>query len=189
MLRPWHGICFVKSKKMLLNTGDKMIDEKYQQLAESAVSMVEGIKRTGIKIVGLRDGYAKCIMPLNGNINHVGIMYAGSLFTLGEIMGGIMWGIMLDAENFYPIVKEINIRFTRPATTDVTLEVEFDRTRSERIQAQAEKEGKADYTLDLDLKDDVGETVAVVHGVWQIRKMPEELKIMLKLPKSNFRTI
>ena len=131
----------------------------------------------------MTDGYVKCLMPLEGNINHVGIMYAGSLFTLGEIIGGIMWGLMFDVENFYPIVKEINIRFTRPAATDVTLEVDFDKEASDRIQAEAQKEGKADYTLDLDLKDMRGETVALVHGIWQIRQMPEELKGLLALPK------
>jgi len=162
-----------------------MIEEKYQPLAESAISMVEGIKRTGIRIVGLRDGYAKCIMPLHDNINHVGIMYAGSLFTLGEIMGGIMWGIMFDVEKFYPIVKEITIRFTRPAATDVSLEVNFNKGDAIRIQEEAEKGGKADYTLDLDLTDAAGETVSIVHGVWQIRKTPEELKGMLKLPKTR----
>ena len=161
-----------------------MIEKKYQTMAEYVESGVEGIKRTGLKVLEMRDRYVKTLMPLEGNVNHVGIMYAGSLFTLGEIMGGIMWGIMFDSEKFYPLVKEITIRFTRPAATDVSLEVEFDKETSDRIQAEAEKEGKADYTLDLELKDAAGETVSVVHGVWQIRKTPEELKGMLRLPKT-----
>jgi acyl-coenzyme A thioesterase PaaI-like protein len=160
-----------------------MIEEKYKSLATSAVSLVEGIKRTGVRIAALRDGYVKCIMPLEGNINHVGIMYAGSLFTLGEIIGGIMWGLMFDVEKYYPIVKEINIAFRRPAASDVSLEATFDKDEANRIQATAEKTGKADYALELDLKDAGGQTVSVVKGVWQIRKMPEALKEMLKIPK------
>jgi hypothetical protein len=169
---------------MTVAPGGKMIEEKYKHLAEAAVSMVEGIKRTGVKVAGLRDGYVKCIMPLDGNINHVGIMYAGSLFTLGEIMGGIMWGIMFDVEKFYPIVKEINIQFKRPAASDVSLEVTFNKDEADRIQKTAEKDGKADYSLELDLKDARGQTVSVVKGIWQIRKTPEELKAMLTISKA-----
>ena len=161
--------------------GENMIEEKFKDLAVSAVSMVPGIERTGIKIVELKDGYVKCVMPLEGNINHVGIMYAGSLFTLGEIIGGIMWGIMFDIEKYYPIVKEINIQFKRPAATDVSLEKEFSEEEAKRIQETAETEGKADYAMELELKDDGGQTVSIVKGIWQIRKMSEELKGMLKV--------
>ena len=34
----------------------------------------------------------------------------------------------------------------------------------------------SDYTLDLELKDTNGETVSIVHGVWQIRKIPEGME-------------
>lgn len=49
-----------------------MIEEKYQIVADFAVSAVEGIKRTGMKVLALRDRYAKIMMPFEGNINHVG---------------------------------------------------------------------------------------------------------------------
>jgi acyl-coenzyme A thioesterase PaaI-like protein len=160
-----------------------MIEEKFRHLAETAVSAVEGIARTGIRITDLKAGYAKCVMPLAGNTNHVGIMYAGSLFTLGEIMGGIMWGLMFDVEKVYPIVKDIHIQFKRPAMSDVMLEMTFDRTEADQVEAIAEKEGKSDYTLDLDLKDAQGQTVAMVKGIWQIRKIPPELKGVLKISK------
>jgi len=35
---------------------------------------------------------------------------------------------------------------------------------------------KADFTLDLELRDTSGEAVAVVNGVWQIRKIPEGME-------------
>ena len=69
-----------------------MIDEKYKALALFVESGIEGIRRTGLKVLSLRDRYVKLLMPLQGNINHVGIMYAGSLFTIGEVMGGAIFG-------------------------------------------------------------------------------------------------
>jgi acyl-coenzyme A thioesterase PaaI-like protein len=111
-----------------------MIDERFKALAEFAESSIEGIRRTGIKVLEMRDRYAKMVMPLHGNINHVGMMYAGSLFTIGEFSGGIIHGASFDCSRFFPIVTEVTIRFRRPALTDVTLEVELSKEESERIQ-------------------------------------------------------
>jgi len=150
-----------------------MIEEKYKAIAEFAASGVEGIRRTGIQVIEMRERYAKVLMPLKGNVNHVGMMYAGSLFTVGEISGGIIHGASFDCSRFFPIVTEVTIRFRRPAWTDVTLEVELTREESEKIQREANDKGKANFAMDLEIKDTSGETVALVHGIWQIRKLPE----------------
>jgi len=156
-----------------------MIDEKNKSYL-TMISKLDVINRTGLQILELRDHYTKLVMPIETNKNHVGIMYAGSLFSLGEIIGGIMWGVMFDTENYYPVVKEVSIQFKKPAFTDIFLEKEFDKPEADRIQETAEKEGKADYALELELKDTNGEIVAIVNGTWQIRKMSEELKAMMK---------
>jgi len=58
-----------------------------------------------------------------GNGDHVDTMYAGALFTLGEFAGGILHIGPFDCMKFFPIVKELNICFRRPALTDVVMEV------------------------------------------------------------------
>lgn len=153
-----------------------MIEEKYQPIAEIALSSVEGIQRTGLRIVALRERYAKVLMPMESNGNHLGIMYAGSLFTLGEFSGGIIFGVTFDITRFVPLVKEINIKFQSPATTDVTLEVSLTEAQAEELQQEAEINGKADFSLELELKDANGGVVAVVNGVWQLREIPESMK-------------
>lgn len=158
-----------------------MIEEKYRDVAELSVSLVEAIKRTGLSIVSLKDRYAKFKMPLEGNINHVGAMYAGSLFTLGEFTGGILPAVAFDITRFYPIVKEITIKYVALAKTDVTIEAEMSREEVDTIQAEAEENGKADFMLALELKDEKDEVVALVNGTWQIRLMPDELKGMFKI--------
>jgi acyl-coenzyme A thioesterase PaaI-like protein len=150
-----------------------VIEEKYQKAVELAVDLVEGIKRTGIRAVAARDRYAKMLMPIEGNVNHVGMMYAGSLFTLGEIAGGAIHLTSFDGTRLYPIVKEVHIHFRRPATTDVTMEVELSEEEASRIQAEALEKGKADFVLNLELKDADGEVVSVVGGTWQVRRFPE----------------
>lgn len=154
-----------------------MIEEKFKAVAERALSSVEGIKRTGLKIIDLKERYAKTFMPLEGNVNHVGMMYAGSLFTIGEFSGGIIHLVSFDYTHFFPIVKEVSIRFRRPAMTDVTLEVSFTKEEADNIQSEAELNEKADFALDLEVKDQTNEVVSVVKGIWQIRKIPEGMSV------------
>jgi hypothetical protein len=156
--------------------GKSMIEEKYQPVVTYVETGIEAIRRTGIKVLDLRERYGKLGMPMEGNGNHVGMMYAGSLFTIGEVMGGVIFSVGFDYARFYPIVKEVAIKFRRPAMTDVTLEHEMPKHEADRIQKEAEDKGKADFALDLEIKDLNGETVSLVQGVWQIRKIPEGMK-------------
>lgn len=148
-------------------------DQDMKTVAEMAIDSIEGIKRTGIRLLEVGPRHAKLLMPLGGNVNHVGMMYAGSLFTIGEIPGGILHIASFDVNRFFPIVKEVTIRFRRPAKTDVTLEVDLDADTVDRIQAEAAETGKADFSLDMEIKDADGEVVALVSGTWQIRRTPE----------------
>lgn len=159
-----------------------MIEERFRPAAEFAMTSIEGIKRTGIKLLDLKERHAKLLMPLEGNVNHIGMMYAGSLFTIGEINGGIIHIASFDVHKFVPIVKEINIRFRRPAVTDVTVEISMTKEEAEKIEKEAEEKGKADFTMDIDIKDANGEVVSIVHGIWQIRQMPEGMEVPFPKP-------
>ena len=151
-----------------------MIDEKYLSNL-SNVLKIKSVEQSGLKIVALRDGYAKIVMPIEGNTNHVDIMYAGSLCMLGEIIGGVKWAVMFDVEKYYPIIKEFSIKYKRPATTDISIEQVFSKEEADHIQDEAEKTGKCDYPITLELKDAGDETVAIVTGIWQIRKLSNKL--------------
>ena len=151
-----------------------MIDEKFKDLVKAAIEVVEGIKRTGVQVVGMRDRYCKVLMPLEGNVNHVGMMYAGSLFTLGELPGGLIVFASYDFGKYIPIVKEVSLRFVAPAKTDVTLELEWRKEKADLLEKEALENGKADFTLEMEIKDTGGEVVSLVTGVWQIRPAPQE---------------
>ncbi|MBW2638334.1 MAG: YiiD C-terminal domain-containing protein [Deltaproteobacteria bacterium] len=148
-----------------------MIDEKYRDILGYLETAVKIIEKMGIKIVELHDRSTKLSLPLEPNLNHIGTMYAGSLFSLAEFSGGVMFAASFDIAKYFPIVKEMSIRYRRPAATAVTLEVELSPERVEEIRAMAEEKGKADYSMDLELKDETGEVCSIVHGTWQLRKV------------------
>lgn len=153
-----------------------VIDDKYKDVLETAVGSVEALKRTGLKLIEARDRYAKALMPLAGNVNHVGMMYAGSLFSLGEVAGGLLHVVSFDYTRLFPIVKEVHIRFRRPALSDITMEASLTEERVDQLTREAEETGKAEYSLELELKDVNGEVVSIVTGTWQIRVIPEGMK-------------
>jgi len=87
---------------------------------------------------------------------------------MGEFAGGILHIVPFDYMKFFPIVKEVNIRFRRPALTDVVMEVNICEEEAETLLNEAQEKGKADFSRNLALIDVSGETVAEVKCVWQI---------------------
>jgi len=143
-----------------------------ERLARMKQSLEEGIPfvhRTGISVLALEPGYVKMTCPFAPNVNHVGTMYAGALFTLAELPGGAIFMTTFDPKRFYPIVKDMQIRFRRPARTDVTVEVRLDAATAAEIQGRAERDGKADYAWDCELRDADDVVVAITHNVYQLR--------------------
>ena len=141
--------------------------ELVRQLTEEQIAFVQ---RSGLKAEVLEPGWVRLRMPLEGNQNHIGSMYAGALFTLAEIPGGALFLTSFDASKFYPIVKEMNLRFRRPATGDIVVEARLGTEEIERLQGEAQANGKAEYVLELQLTDGSGEVVALSRGIYQLRK-------------------
>ncbi|WJN59040.1 YiiD C-terminal domain-containing protein [Pseudomonas sp. SO81] len=131
---------------------------------------IDFVKRSGLKAEELEPGFVRLRMPLAGNQNHIGTLYAGALFTLAEIPGGALFLTSFDVQRFYPLIKEMNLRFRRPATSDISVEARLDAEEIERIQNEAEREGKAEYRLALQLKDADGQVVAETSALYQLRK-------------------
>lgn len=131
------------------------------------------VAKMGIKVVEFGKNHAKLKLPFEGNANHIDIVYAGSLFTLGELAGGAIFHASFDNLRYYPVVKKVEITFKRMALTDVTVEVGLSEEKVAQINQTAEARGKADFDLSLELKDNSGEVCCLVDGVWQIRKLPE----------------
>ncbi|WP_339515913.1 YiiD C-terminal domain-containing protein [Pseudomonas sp. RL_15y_Pfl2_60] len=137
-----------------------------RQLTEEQIAFV---KRSGLKAEALEPGFVRLRMPMAGNENHIGSMYAGALFTLAEIPGGALFLTSFDVKRFYPIVKEMNLRFRRPAKGDITVEANLSATEIQQLQDEAQRLGKAEYKLELQLKDSSGEVVAESCGHYQLR--------------------
>jgi thioesterase domain-containing protein len=127
--------------------------------------------RAGIEATRLEKDGIDLLMPFGPNRNHVGTMYAGAQFTLGEMMGGAVAMVYFIEHNLIPIVKSFNIKFVKPATTDLLTTYRMTEDEVRRIIAECAEKGKADYKINLEIKDKNGLTVALTEGLYQVRGM------------------
>jgi acyl-coenzyme A thioesterase PaaI-like protein len=136
---------------------------------ESLEATIPAAHRMGLKAVEARRGFASASVPLEGNANHFGVVYAGVEFTVAEILGGIIAIASFDAATYYPLVKRLEIDFTAPGQSDLIAEASLDEGELSRIESEAAEHGKAEYLMDAVVRDASGQTVAVTHGVYQLR--------------------
>ena len=144
--------------------------EQLERIRQASENTFPFVTRCGVRVLELDRGYCKMLMPFEPNINHVGMMYAGALYTIAELPGGTIYMTSFDTSKYYPIVKDMSIRFRRPAKTDVTVEVRISEEEIARIEAETEANGKCDFTWDVEIRDNSGEVVALTHTVYQLRK-------------------
>jgi len=145
--------------------------EQLDRIRASAENTFPFVSRCGVKVLELGRGHCTMLMPFEPNINHVGMMYAGALYTIAELPGGVIYLTSFDTSRFYPIVKDMQIRFRRPAMTDVTVSVSVSEEEIARIEATADAEGKCDFEWDVEVRDSNNEVVAITHNVYQLRKI------------------
>lgn len=142
--------------------------DEVNKLIEQTVPVVS---RSGVRVDAISRGYVRMSAPLEGNENHIGIMYAGTLFTLAEVPGGLLFFSCFDATRFVPIVKEMNIRFLRKVKTAAHIEIRLSEDEITRIQEEAEEKGKADFILEIEIRDDADEVAAICRGLYGVRKV------------------
>ncbi len=137
-----------------------------KKVLETGIKFVE---RSGLKVLELEKGRVKCLMPFVGNGNHIGTMYAGALYTLAEIPGGALFLSSFDVARYFPIVREQTIKFLKPVTGDVTIEITISDARIAELQAEADAKGKAEFVLEGEIKTADGTVAATSSGIYQLR--------------------
>lgn len=124
----------------------------------------------GITVLEGDAARASVLLPLVPNSNHLGTMYAGSLMSAAECLGGTI-GFGQGLDGFVPIVARVEIDYLRPAMTDVTASTTFSPDAQERLRNDALRDGKGRYTLEITLTDTTGVEVARAVGHYQLRRL------------------
>ncbi|GAA3513017.1 hypothetical protein GCM10022234_04640 [Aeromicrobium panaciterrae] len=140
------------------------------ELTALARTMIPILDAMGLEVLEVTPHSATARIPAEPNVNHFGAMYAGCLFTVAEVLGGLMAGFM-DVPGGVPLVKRLEIDFSRPATTAVTARTTLSEAEFDRVQAEAIATGKSNYELVAEVTDEAGTVVARTRGFYQMRVM------------------
>ena len=140
-----------------------------EHLTESTRASVPMAAQTQVEVIEAERGRVVLRMPIEGNGNHIGTMYAGALFALAEFPGGTLFSTTFDVSRYYPIVKGVEIQFRRFAATDISVEASMTEEQVAAVAAAADKNGKANYDLELALTDTDGNVVAISTNHYQLR--------------------
>lgn len=102
--------------------------------------------------------------------NHVKMMHAAYLFAGGEFLGGLVpMRHLAKPEIFQPVVRDLKIDFKAPAMTSVTAETFFTQAQAVEMNAALDNEGRYDFTLVADLKDENDVLVAQTTTNYAVR--------------------
>ena len=109
-------------------------------------------------------------VPHKGNTNHLGTIYAGVIFSLAEFTGvPLMEPKMGSFDKIIYLMKEMSIRYRRPATTDLTVTVNFTDEDATFCKEALKNEGKVDFMIEMEVKDATGEVVALSKNLYHLR--------------------
>ena len=145
--------------------------EEAAQLA-SSVPILDAM---GVRVLEAASGHAVAELPPEPNVNHFGVTYAGSLYSVAEMLGGVLALATFDFDGelvgFVPLVKESTIRFRRPALGVVRAAASLSAAEVARVRADALATGKGEFVLEATLTDAAGEVVATTVGSYQVRRL------------------
>jgi thioesterase domain-containing protein len=131
--------------------------------AAQFASSVPILDAMGVRVLEATSGHAVAELPPEPNVNHFGVTYAGSLYSLAEMLGGVLALATFDLDGelagFVPLVKESTIRFRRPALGVVRATASLADAEVARVRSDALATGKGEFVLEATLTDAGGEVV------------------------------
>lgn len=130
------------------------------EFTEKPVYRVPFVERTGMRRLAEARGHSKLLMPLEGNANHVDVMYLGAFCVLAEAVAAGPGISILDTARYFPTIKDIAVDFHRMAASDVTGEYRLSEEQIAGLHGDLERKGSAGYTAEVPMHDADGVLVA-----------------------------
>jgi thioesterase domain-containing protein len=142
---------------------------QFKKELDQMLSFIPILEQMGVCVVEFNKDTVITKVPKKGNTNHLGTIYAGVIFSLAEFTGVPLMYPKFTNEVLY-IMKDMSIRYRRPATTDLTVTATFTDEDAAFCRAELDKEGKVDFLIEMEVKDETGEVVALTKNLYHLRK-------------------
>ncbi len=137
----------------------------------AAASGVDLTPTTGVPIIdrlGLKllerwpDGLLLRLPAGPDNLNHLGSLYAGAIFSFAEAAAALTLASVFAEYALLPVVAGSRINYGLPGLSDLQCEIRVTEADQARIRAQLASDKRAAYTASVQLRDAHGAEVATV---------------------------
>jgi uncharacterized protein (TIGR00369 family) len=150
------------------------LKQHYQQVAQETCPIYTFL---GLQVESIEDGIYRSRIPLNDNTkNHVNIVHAGPMWMTAEYLGGLIAADNLSNPKYQPVIAGLNIKFLRPAITDITAETEFTKDDAAAMKKALESTGRYDFTIHIVVRDTAGKVVAEADGDYVVKDFSNLMK-------------
>ena len=125
----------------------------------------------GLEVEAVEPGHVRLRMPFGPRIkNHLNIVYAGALFSLAEITGGVAMLSAFEQDGCTVLARRMEIDYVRPSRSDLLCEVALPTAVIAEHRVAVQTEGKADVMLPIEVHDARGRVVARVSAFYYLRQ-------------------
>jgi len=139
-----------------------------QSLIEEKVPLAGFV---GLEVEAVEPGRARLRMPFSPQVkNHLDIVYAGAIFALAEISGGVAMLSAFEQDGCTVLARRMEIDYVRPSRSALLCDVALPDTVVSESRAAVQTEGKADVVLPIDVQDERGRVVARVVAFYYLRQ-------------------
>jgi acyl-coenzyme A thioesterase PaaI-like protein len=129
------------------------------------------VKASGLTAEVLEPRHVVLRLPKERHLNHVGIVYAGSLFMLMEISGAALFGCTYPFGKYVPINKEMSIKFLKMGTTDILCDLSISEGKAAELIRPIDEKGKGEWVLEMECRDTEGTVIATSVCHYYIKKL------------------
>ena len=125
----------------------------------------------GLEVEVVESGHARLRLPFGPRIkNHLDIVYAGAIFALAEIAGGVVMLSAFEQDGCTVLARRMEIDYVRPSRSDLLCDITLSDTIIAESRAAVRAEGKADVILPIEVQDDRGRVIARVSAFYYLRR-------------------
>lgn len=106
-------------------------------------------------------------------LNHLQTIHASALFTLAEAASGEVLQLQFPelVGKVIPVLRDSQMKFRKPATTDVTAFPSISAETIERFNEQFAKKGRALIEVGVEIRDEENTTVCSGNFNWFVQKI------------------
>jgi uncharacterized protein (TIGR00369 family) len=152
------------------------MDIDFDAIAKGMAIAVPYISHMGIEVTEMSEGEATAVLPDRPELhNHVGSQHAGALFGVAETASGAAFvgAFAIRMGDVTPLARSAEIAYVKVARGAVEAKAKLG-VPAEEALATLDKEGRVDFSVEVEMTDGEGDTVATATVDWNVRLKASE---------------